>query len=261
MIIVVATGGFDPIHSGHIQYLKSARQLGDLLIVGLNSDEWLVRKKGRAFMPFTERHAVLSELRFIAQVLSIDDSDGTAADAIRQCRDIYPDAVIVFANGGDRTMGNVPEQDIFSSDSGVLFEFGVGGDYKLNSSSWILDQWQHPKTERTWGEYRVLKEYRDNLNNVTVKLKELVVKPHSSLSMQRHQARSEHWFVALGEASVYTRNSDREIFSAKYNTWDHIHVPIDQWHRLANESDTDLHMIEIQYGFNCTEEDIERQND
>ena len=82
--IVLATGGFDPIHSGHIQYLQAALQLGNRLVVGLNSDAWLQRKKGRSFMPFAERKAIVENLKGITMCLGFDDKDNSAKDAIYQ---------------------------------------------------------------------------------------------------------------------------------------------------------------------------------
>ena len=73
--IVLVTGGFDPIHSGHIEYFNSAKRFGDELIVGLNSDEWLTRKKGKAFMPFKERKAIIESLKMVDKVIDFDDSD------------------------------------------------------------------------------------------------------------------------------------------------------------------------------------------
>jgi cytidyltransferase-like protein len=134
--IVLVTGGFDPIHSGHIEYFKEASKLGSKLIVGVNSDEWLVRKKGSPFMPIEERMAIIQELRCVDEVIVFDDTDNTAKDAIIKCLDMYPDNTIVFANGGDRGKDNIPEMDL--SDIRLSFAFGVGGNDKKNSSSWIL---------------------------------------------------------------------------------------------------------------------------
>jgi cytidyltransferase-like protein len=139
MRIVIATGGFDPIHSGHINYLNCAKQLGDLLIVGVNSDAWLERKKGKAFLPYEERVAIVSNLKSVDAVVEFDDSDGSATDSIRKVREKYPNANLVFANGGDRTKENIPEMSLV--DSNLEFVFAVGGDTKQNSSSWILNNW------------------------------------------------------------------------------------------------------------------------
>lgn len=146
--VVIVSGGFDPIHSGHIALFKGARDLAGVdgtLIAGLNSDEWLTKKKGAPFMPFDERKAVLSAIRYVDDVQDFDDSDGTANNLIKQVRYAYPNDVIVFANGGDRTSNNIPELAVAEAYQ-VSYEFGVGGNYKLNSSSWILEQWK--KTEK-----------------------------------------------------------------------------------------------------------------
>ena len=170
-------------------------------------------------------------------------------------RSTHGDIKVIFANGGDRTNTTTPEYKIYGDMPYVDFAFGVGGEDKKNSSSWILDEWKAPKTERTWGYYRVIHEY----NNHT-KVKELAVPPGNKLSMQRHQERSEHWFIAEGTATVYTINTsstDVETLGV-YNQHESLHIPVGTWHQLANEHDTDLKLVEIQYGTNCVEEDIER---
>jgi len=228
--IIIATGGFDPVHSGHIAYLKEARKLGDSLIVGVNSDEWLQRKKGKEFMPWNERFTIISALEDIDQVISFDDSDGSAKDAIIQVKSMFPHDKIIFANGGDRTKTNIPEMSLEYEN--LEFVFGVGGEHKMNSSSWILQEWKMPKTERQWGYYRILHE-----NGREVKLKELTVNPGKSLSMQRHEVRAEHWFIAEGTATVYTINQSTDIvLLGKFNKFDHIHINQTEWHQLCNES-------------------------
>ncbi len=253
MKIVLVTGGFDPLHSGHMAYFNSARQLGDKLAVGLNSDAWLERKKGRAFMSWKERASVISNLRSVDYVLDFNDSDGTSIGAIKELRRMWPDAEIVFANGGDRDHNNVPEMSL--NDPQVTFTFAVGGTDKANSSSWILDQWRAPRTDRSWGYYRVLHEVGTN-----TKLKELTVNPKTCLSMQQHQHRAEFWFVAEGEAAVYSLNnsSDHDLVGV-YQQHQHIFIARSQWHMLCNETDQPLKLIEIQYGENCVEDDITRK--
>ena len=252
MKIVIVTGGFDPLHSGHISYLNHADHLGDHVVVGLNSDAWLTRKKGRPFMPWRERMVVLDNLHMVGEVIEFDDSDGTACDAIRRVQAKYPNDHIIFANGGDRTRENIPEQAF----EDVEFVFGVGGDNKANSSSWILEEWKTPKTDRTWGYYRVLHEVGAN-----TKLKELTVAPKTCLSMQRHEKRAEFWFVAQGEATVYTldnTSTDQEI-KCSMTAHEHCWISVNEWHQLCNETDQPLKLIEIQYGQDCVEEDIERR--
>ena len=251
MKIVIVTGGFDPIHSGHIALLKEAKNLGHALAVGLNSDEWLRRKKGHEFMPWSERSAIIENLKMVDIVFSFDDSDGSAIDAIKRVKEVYPDDEIIFANGGDRTKDNIPEM-VFED---VEFVFGVGGEDKKNSSSWILDEWKSPKTARPWGYYKVLHQVGKE-----VKLKELTVEPGKSLSMQKHKQRAEFWFVSEGEASVYTlnRKTDSELVG-KFTQFDHTWIANNEWHQLVNETSEPLRIIEIQYGSDCSEEDIERK--
>jgi cytidyltransferase-like protein len=250
--IVLITGGFDPIHSGHIAYIQAAKKLGDLLIVGVNSDEWLTRKKGAPFMPFAERSAILKNIIGVDFVIDFDDSDGSAKHALWMVRQSYPGNHIVFANGGDRTDKNIPEMDI--TDSNISFAFGVGGEDKKNSSSWILQEWKAPKTERAWGYYRVLHE------TPGMKVKELTVDPGQSLSMQRHSHRAEYWIVSEGECIVKT-----QLSSGYSLPFTHLHphqeykIAVAEWHQLTNPFDVPCKIVEIQYGKRCEEEDIERR--
>jgi D-beta-D-heptose 7-phosphate kinase/D-beta-D-heptose 1-phosphate adenosyltransferase len=252
--IVLITGGFDPLHSGHIAYFKAAKQLGDMLIVGINSDTWLTRKKGIPFMPYKERAEIVRNIIGVDYVIDFNDEDNSAKHAIWMVRQSYPNDKIIFANGGDRTAVNIPEMSI--QDNNLDFVFGVGGEDKKNSSSWILQEWKAPKTSRQWGHWRVLHEQGHE-----VKLKELTVEPGKRLSMQRHKDRAEHWFVAEGTATVYTVNSastDEELLGV-YEQFQHVHIRQTEWHQLSNETDQPLKIIEIQYGKNCIEEDIERR--
>ena len=250
--IVLITGGFDPLHSGHLAYIEAARALGDILVVGVNSDAWLTRKKGRAFMPLRERAAILRAMRGVDFVIDFEDEDGSARQAIRMVRQSYPQDRIIFANGGDRTQINIPEMDV--SDDNMEFRFGIGGDNKANSSSWILEEWKAPKTRRSWGYYRVLHEAPG------VKVKELTVDPGAALSMQRHQGRAEFWLVAAGEATVFTldRATDPDL-RGRYGLHEYIHIDTNEWHQLVNEDPSPLKIVEIQYGERCEEADIERR--
>jgi cytidyltransferase-like protein len=249
---VLITGGFDPVHHGHIGYIRAARMLGDRLVVGINSDAWLARKKGRAFMPWQDRAAVISEMRSVDEVLDFDDSDGSACRAIESVLTRYPDDLVIFANGGDRTSVNIPEQRI--QDPRLAFHFGVGGSDKLNSSSWILEQWRAPRTTRPWGYYQVLHQ-----PDAEICVKELTVDPGQSLSMQRHSSRSEFWMVAQGRARVYTLGVDqREQLLSELDQHHHCWIDRLQWHRLTNPGTEPLRIIEIQYGTDCRESDIQR---
>ena len=142
--VVLVTGGFDPLHSGHLAYLKAARKLGDKLIVGVNSDAWLERKKGKNFLPLNERFEIVSALKYVDNCILFNDNDDTAIEAIKNVAMLFPFDRIIFANGGDREKGNVPEEDpkLFPERE-IIFLYGVGGTDKKNSSSWILQRWEH----------------------------------------------------------------------------------------------------------------------
>jgi cytidyltransferase-like protein len=250
--IVLVTGGFDPLHSGHIAYFKAAKELGDTLVVGLNSDDWLVRKKGQAFMPSSERVTIIENLKMVDHCLLFDDSDGSAKEAIRNVRKLFPNDRIIFANGGDRTADNIPEMGI--TDNNLIFRFGVGGEDKKNSSSWILQEWKAPKTERLWGYYRILHELPG------MKVKELTVDAGKRLSMQRHKKRSEFWIVSEGQADVdRAMASGYSLPSVKLQKHDQLDIYADEWHQLINNTNQPLKIVEIQYGEDCIEEDIERK--
>jgi len=249
MKIVLATGGFDPVHSGHISYLKAAKELGDILIVGLNSDEWLERKKGNAFMPWNERLNIVNNLQMVDEVFTFMDDDDTAINFIKQVRAHYPTDRLLFANGGDRTTENVPEMVV----DDVEFVFGVGGEDKKNSSSWILEEWKSPKTIRSWGWYRVLDD------KPGYKVKELIIAPGQSLSMQRHKHRAEHWHILKGECSFNTINVSSDIEElGTYLSHQTVTINKNQWHQAGNITNEPCHILEVQYGELCEENDIER---
>ena len=154
--IVILSGGFDPVHIGHVRMFREASQLGHYVIVGLNSDDWLTRKKGKPFMPWEERKEILESMRYINQVLPFDDSDDTACDLIRRVHSLYDGEEhehnysdlghagytdyhdIYFANGGDRKVDNVPEVPV-CKELDVTMLWGVGGG-KIQSSSWLIGE-------------------------------------------------------------------------------------------------------------------------
>lgn len=251
MSIVLVTGGFDPIHSGHIEYFKAAKLLGRKLIVGLNSDEWLSRKKGIPFMSWSERKSVIEQLKMVDEVIAFNDDNNTACDAIYKCITKYTNEKLIFANGGDRTDNSTPEFDVYGKTPWVKFAWGVGGDNKKNSSSWILDNWKAHKTLRPWGYYRVLDD------KITVKVKELVINPGASLSNQKHNFRSEHWYIIKGSCEINTEcdGIKNKVFLKQGNTFV---ISNGVWHLTSNPSDEPCHIIEVQYGYKCVEEDIER---
>jgi len=254
--VVVVSGGFDPLHSGHIAYLKEARKLGSKLIVAVNSDDWLEAKKGRFFMPQTERAEIVKNLAFVDRVYANkpeDDADGSCKGVLRRLLSAMPDVDIIFANGGDRTKSNIPEMQI--NNKRLSFKFGVGGEDKKNSSSWILKEWKYFTEKRVWGEFSNLFE------DEAVKVKELIIEPGQGISYQRHFKRSELWFVSKGVVNVkhaLAAQGPKNPIVHTLKTDDQIHIRVGDYHQAFNPFSEPCHIIEIQYGEETNEDDIER---
>lgn len=136
----IVSGGFDPIHEGHIEMIKESAIASDGVIVLVNSDDWLCRKKGKNFYDIKTRIAIMNSLKGVIDVLEFDDTDNSASDGIIKVRKKYPNDNLVFANGGDRGKDNIPET-LTCKKHRVALVFGVGGNNKINSSSWILKKW------------------------------------------------------------------------------------------------------------------------
>lgn len=137
--IVAVSGGFDPVHIGHVRMIKEASEQGDVLVI-INSDDWLMRKKGYVFMPWKERAEIMANIKGVVMVTSVDDSDGTVCEALVRCK---PHA---FANGGDRKEKNTPEMDLCEH-IGIEMLWQVGGGDKPQSSSWLVNKLKENKNE------------------------------------------------------------------------------------------------------------------
>ena len=250
MNIIIVSGGFDPIHSGHIDYFKAAKKHGDKLVVALNSDKWLENKKGKFFMPFNERKAIIESIGCVDEVIDFEDDEiGSCIHALEKVKNLFPTDQLFFANGGDRNDGNIPEMSV----DGIEFIFSVGGDDKKNSSSWILKNWQYYHEERLWGSFYNLFEEEQ------VKVKELIVHPGKGMSFQKHFKRSEIWMVSKGSCIVnYSKDDPEDKNNIQLNKFDHYLVPVGDWHQITNPFTEVCHLIEIQYGDACIEDDIER---
>jgi len=127
--LIAVSGGFDPIHIGHIKMIRDAAEFGDVVVI-LNSDQWLVRKKGYNFMNFEERSYIAGSIKGVAITTGVDDSDGTVCEALRR---VKPDA---FANGGDRYDTNTPEMAV-CKELGIEMLWNIGGGKEQSSSSLV----------------------------------------------------------------------------------------------------------------------------
>ena len=144
---VCVSGGFDPVHIGHLRMIKEAGQYGDVIVI-VNSDKWLMRKKGYIFMPFEERCEILRGFSGVKDTIAVDDTDNTVCKALRRIKPTY------FANGGDRKTDNTPEMEV-CKELGISLLWNVGGG-KIQSSSTIV------------AGSGIIKEYMGELDGVDV---------------------------------------------------------------------------------------------
>ena len=138
--VILVSGGFDPIHSGHIKLIEDASKYGSVVVL-LNSDKWLQNKKGKAFLPFEERKIIMNALKNVIDVIICGELDNTCIDGMKTVLKKYPNNKIKFANGGDRDNKSTPEL-VFCEKNNIETLWGIGGKNKSNSSSWILKKWK-----------------------------------------------------------------------------------------------------------------------
>lgn len=131
---IAVSGGFDPIHKGHVQMIREAAEYGRVIVI-LNSDDWLVRKKGYKFMSFEERAYLAGNIKGVSIVTAVDDTDGTVCKALERFKPDY------FANGGDRKETNTPEMKL-CEELGIRMLWNIGGG-KIQSSSNLVSKIQH----------------------------------------------------------------------------------------------------------------------
>lgn len=249
---MILSGGFDPLHSGHIEMIKHAKELSSGgVIVCLNSDAWLTRKKGKPFMTFEERKAVIENIKGVVTVIAMNDDDGTACDGIAQARAMLPRANLAFGNGGDRKHNSTPtkEQEM-CKELDIDVAFGIGGFDKKNSSSHILSDWTKETEQRPWGSFTT-HEVGDGY-----KVKTLTIKPTHRLSLQYHNHRSEVWTVLSGCADVELNGEQIRIYTGQT-----LEIPVGSTHRVGCSGTKACVIMEAQLGDIVSEDDIVRLQD
>ena len=240
---VVVSGGFDPIHVGHLRMFTEASELAPRLIVITNSDNFLIEKKGYVFMPIAERMEIIEGFAVIDKVVESIDEDLTVCKTLQWL--VREENIKIFANGGDRnSTDSIPEADVCRENK-IAMKFNVGGGKIQSSSSLVSNEIIKP-----WGSYKTFEKGKGFL------VKRITIAPGEMLSLQSHKHRSEHWLVASGVATV---ECDGE--KSYLNQFESISIPQGAKHRLFNESKEFLQVVEVQFGEHLSEIDITRYED
>ena len=240
---VVVSGGFDPIHVGHLRMLKEASELAPKLIVIVNSDNFLIKKKGYAFMPIAERMEIIGSFDFVDMVIESIDKDLTVCETLQKLT--IEENITIFANGGDRDNKDAISESGVCEQNNIKMKFNIGGG-KIQSSSSLVEN----EVIKPWGSYKTFEKDKGFL------VKRITVAPGEILSLQSHKHRSEHWLVAAGIATV---ECDGE--KSYLNQFDSMSIPQGSKHRLSNENKEILKVVEVQFGEILSEDDITRYED
>lgn len=214
---------------------KEAAKHGSLVVI-LNSDEWLIRKKGYFFQNWQDRAEIIESLECVWRVTAVNDADNTVCEALERWKPEF------FANGGDRTSQNTPEMALCEK-LGIKLLWGIGGE-KYNASSTIA---QKAWVERKWGKYKVLDEIGG------AKTKRLVVNPHQCTSVQSHNHREEVWTVASGSILALRGDTVHRLDAGQS-----IFIPAQEKHQIINPNQNEATLIEVQLGSYLCEDDIRR---
>ena len=246
----LVSGGFDPVHVGHLRMFQDAKKLSDKVIVLLNNDNWLIKKKGKPFMNQEQRKDILEEFQSISEVIIQKSNDKSSSLAIKEFANNNPKKNICYCNGGDRNnIKNIREADI-CKELNINLEFGVGGKEKVESSSQLTRNYLGNVEIRPWGNYHVIAK------NTGYQIKEIKVFQNSKLSLQKHKNRSEFWQILNGKSKITIEEKEYYLKEKE-----HIFIPKDTIHRIENIGKEELIFIEIQLGEDLKEEDIIRLED
>lgn len=248
---VAVSGGFDPLHVGHVRMFEEAKKLGDKLVVIVNNDNWLRKKKEFVFMPEAERLEVIKSCKSVDEVIltqhKVNDEDTTV------CKELDALRPAIFANGGDRQAANTPESELCHK-LGIKMAYNIGAGGKMQSSSWMVRDAAEAlkKNERPWG------HFYNHHSLPGVHLKTLHVSPGARLSLQRHKYRNETWVLVSGDAEAIVGPDVDSLKSYELVTGRPFDIPVGTIHRLTSRHGGVL--VEISYG-KFDEEDIERFED
>ena len=244
---IVVSGGFDPVHIGHLRMFQKAKELGDHLNVVINSDEFLEEKKGYSFMNFEERKEIILGFSCVDEVTKCIDLDNTVCKTLEiLCK---KNAIDIFANGGDRkNIQDIPEYKV-CKENNIELVFGIGGG-KIQSSSELTKSLLNYTEERPWGSFENILDEKNYL------VKKLTINPKQKLSLQYHNHREEHWIVTNGKGKVIISGKE---FPAEVGS--RFFIEKKEIHRIENDFNEPLVLIEVQLGEEISEGDIVRLED
>jgi len=255
---VAVSGGFDPLHIGHVRMFEAARKLGDKLVVILNNDNWLRDKKGFAFMPAKERAEIIKKFPFVDKVVITDHKPSDPdRSVVRALRKIMP---AIFANGGDRDTKDAKKKSsslnadhAFCKEHGIRVLFNVGHGGKVQSSSWVVRDAARAfnRSVRPWGEYYGWDSDKG------WNLKTIYIKPNKRLSLQYHHHREEWWLLVAGDA-LATFGEGKKSVVIPLKKGEVLRVGKKQVHRLSSRKGGVV--VEVAYG-KFDEDDIVRLQD
>ena len=246
----LVSGGFDPVHVGHLRMFQDAKKLADEVIVLLNNDDWLVKKKGKPFMNQNQRKEILEEFKSISEVIIQTSSEPSSSLAIEDFVKKNTNKSICYCNGGDRSnIENIRESEVCKKLK-VNLEFGIGGENKIESSSDLTKNYLGNIEKRPWGNYHII------ARNLGYQIKEIKVSVNSKLSLQKHQNRAEFWQIIKGNCKVTVGEKEYELEDNN-----NIYIPKDTIHRIENTGNQELIFVEIRLGKDIKEEDIVRIED
>ena len=251
---VIVSGGFDPIHIGHLNLINEASKLGKVIVI-VNSDEFLLKKKGFYLIPSNERVEIIRNLKNVASVFLSIDKDASVSESIKTLAADKSFNIKFFANGGDRKNdSDIPEKKI-CEENDIKLIFDVGGDKTQSSSSLFkeaIDIFNFYKnyTKKPWGSYLNL------LKGSNFLVKKILVDVNEEISYQSHKYRDEHWILVDGSLEVINANSTRILKSNDYDF-----IKRGAKHKIKNIGSSTAVMIEIQFGDKIDENDINRYDD
>lgn len=251
---VIVSGGFDPIHLGHLNLINEASKIGNVIVI-VNSDEFLMQKKGFYLIPSNERVAIIKNLKNVDSVFLSIDKDESVSESIKTLAADKSYNIKFFANGGDRkTISDIPEYEI-CKENDIELIFDVGGGKSQSSSNLFkqaIDVFNFYKnyTKKPWGSYLNLFKGSNFL------VKKILVDVNEEISYQSHECRDEHWILVQGSLEVMNGASIKKMYKNQYEF-----IKRGSKHRIKNIGDNEAMMIEVQFGDKIDENDIKRYDD